>query len=67
MLCILFDEVLHIGPSDTLWAVTGRSESVIETVELDVIFPLDGVVLVLRCGSTTKIERIVFRRGMTLQ
>ena len=60
MLRILFDKVLHVDPSNALWTITGCSESVIETIELCVIFPLDGVVLVFGCGSTAKIERVVF-------
>jgi hypothetical protein len=60
MLCVLFDEVLHISPSDTLWTITGRSKSVIEIVKLAVILPLGSVVLVFGCGSAAKIECIVF-------
>ena len=57
----MFDEVLDISPADALWTITGRGESVIETVELGVVFPLGGVVLVFGRGSATKIERVVFR------
>ena len=60
MLCVLFDEVLHISPSDTLWTITGRSKSVIEITELAVILPLDSVVLVFGCRSAAKIECIIF-------
>ena len=60
MLRVLFDEVLHIGPSDAFWTVAGRSKSVIQIIKLDVVFPLDGVVLVFGCGSAAKIERVVF-------
>lgn len=55
MLCVLFDEVLHVSPSDTLWTVTGRSESVLKIIELDAIFPLDGVVLVFGRRPAAKV------------
>jgi len=55
MLCVLFDEVLHVSPSDTFWTVAGRSESVIQITELGVGFPLDSVVLVFGRGSAAKI------------
>jgi len=67
MLCVPFDEVLHIYPSDTLWTVTGRSESVVEVIELGVTFPLNAVVLVFCRGSTAKIERVAFFGGTTLE
>ena len=67
MFCVLFDEVLDVSPSDTLWTVTGRSKSVFKITELSAMFPLDGVVLIFACRSTAKIERILFRREINLQ
>ena len=64
---VLFDEVLNASPLYALRTVTGRSKSVLETIELGVIFPLDDVVLVFGCGSAAKVERIVYRREFSLQ
>lgn len=66
MLRVLFDEVLDVSPSDTLWTVTGRSKSVLEVIELGLMFPLDGVVLVFARGSAAKIEPVIFRRKINL-
>jgi len=60
VLCVSFDEVLHICPSDAFWTITGCGKLVIEIIRLGMIFPFDGVVLVFCGGSAAKIERVVF-------
>lgn len=51
MLRILFYGALYISPLDALLTVTGRGELVLEAIEFDADFPIDGVVLVFGCGG----------------